>query len=121
MVSILQRFKARLAGRPDSEHAQDLVRIVITALFITYLGWRYFHLGVGDTLPVTWLILIGELLVAVGLLVAILIQPGVSHVRRWIGMLTDYSAMGAIMCIEGEPAAPLYAVYLWVTIGNGMR
>ncbi len=122
MVSVLHKFKARLAGRPDSEHAQDLVRIAITALFISYLGWRYLHLDSGiDTLPITWLILVGELLVAIGLLVAILRRPGVSHVRRWIGMLTDYSAMGAIMCMEGEPAAPLYAVYLWVTIGNGMR
>ncbi|MFC3549539.1 ATP-binding protein [Lysobacter cavernae] len=122
MVSVLHGFKARLAGRPDSEHTQDLVRIAITALFISYLGWRYLHLEDGNhTLPVTWLILVGELLVAVGLLVAILRRPGVSHPRRWIGMLTDYSAMGAIMCIEGEPAAPLYAVYLWVTIGNGMR
>jgi two-component system, sensor histidine kinase RpfC len=42
-------------------------------------------------------------------------------VRRWIGMLTDYTAMGWIMCIQGEPASPLYAIYLWVTIGNGMR
>ena len=47
---------------------------------------------------------------ALGLLVAILRQPGVSHVRRWIGMLTDYAAMGAIMCIQGEPLSPLYAV-----------
>jgi len=122
MVLVLNKLKTRLAARPDSEHAQDLVRIVITALFSTYLGWRFLHLdGADNTLPLTWMILLGELLVALGLLAAILVSPGVSHVRRWIGMLTDYSAMGAIMCIQGEPAAPLYAVYLWVTIGNGMR
>ena len=33
MRNILGRVKTRLAERPDSEHAQDLVRIVITALF----------------------------------------------------------------------------------------
>ncbi|HEV8695957.1 MAG TPA: ATP-binding protein [Lysobacter sp.] len=120
MIRILQTVKARLSGRPDSEHAQDLIRLVITALFIIYLGWR-FLLSHGNALPLTWLILVGELLVAFGLLVAILVRPDASHVRRVIGMLTDYSAMGLIMCIEGEPAAPLYAVYLWVTIGNGMR
>ena len=120
MIGILQTVKSRLSGRPDSEHVQDLIRIVITALFIIYLGWR-FLLSHGNALPLTWLILVGELLVAVGLLVAILMHPGVSHARRWIGMLTDYSAMGMIMCIEGEPVSPLYAVYLWVTIGNGMR
>lgn len=36
-------------------------------------------------------------------------------------MLADYAAMGGVMYLQGETAAPLYAVYLWVTIGNGMR
>ena len=121
MIPALQWLKTRLSGRPDTEHAQDLVRIVITSLFITYLGWRYLFLDSDDTLLQTWLILVGELTVAVGLLIAILLRPGASAVRRWIGMLTDYSAMGWIMCIQGEPASPLYAIYLWVTIGNGMR
>jgi len=121
MSHILQLLKIRLSGRPDSEHAQDLIRLVITALFITYLGWRYLFLDSDDTLLLTWLILVGELSIAVSLLVAIVMHPGSSSVRRWIGMLTDYSAMGAIMCIQGEVASPLYAVYLWVTIGNGMR
>jgi len=121
MIPVLHLLKTRLSGRPDTEHAQDLVRIVITALFITYLGWRYLFLDSDDTLLHTWLILVGELTVAVGLLVAIVVRPGASTVRRWIGMLTDYTAMGWIMCIQGEPASPLYAIYLWVTIGNGMR
>ena len=121
MSSFLHSLKARLSGRPDSEHAQDIIRIVITALFITYLGWRYLLVDNEDTLLQTWLILVGELTVAVGLLIAIFMQPGSSPVRRWIGMLTDYTAMGWIMCIQGEPASPLYAVYLWVTIGQGMR
>jgi two-component system sensor histidine kinase RpfC len=121
MSHVLQLLKSRLSGRPDSEHTQDLIRIVITALFITYLGWRYLFFRSDDTLLLTWLILVGELSIAVALLVAIVMHPGSSPVRRWIGMLTDYSAMGAIMCLQGEVASPLYAVYLWVTIGNGMR
>ncbi|KQY52487.1 ATP-binding protein [Lysobacter sp. Root494] len=121
MIPVLHWLKTRLSGRPDTEHAQDLVRIVITALFITYLGWRYLFLDSDDTLLQTWLILVGELTVAVGLLAAIIVRPGTSAVRRWIGMATDYTAMGWIMCIQGEPASPLYAIYLWVTIGNGMR
>ncbi|HEY0334004.1 MAG TPA: ATP-binding protein [Stenotrophomonas sp.] len=111
----------RLSGRGDSEHAQNLIRIVITSLFIGYLGWRWLHHAHGDTLPVTWLILIFELCVALCLMAAILVRPQISHVRRWIGMFTDYVCMGAIMAIEGEVAAPLYAVCMWVTIGNGMR
>jgi two-component system sensor histidine kinase RpfC len=121
MRSLLARLRSRLSNRPDSEHAQNLIRIAITALFSSYLGWEYTHQASTGTLLASWLILVGEFTVALGLLVAMLEQPGVSHVRRWIGMLADYCAIGAIMSLEGEKASPLYAVFLWVTIGNGMR
>ncbi len=120
MKSPLPRLKRRLSGRADTEHAQNLIRIIITTLFISYLGWRYQHTH-GDTLMATWFILVGELLVSLGLMVAILVRPQVSHVRRLIGMLLDYTCTGAIMAIQGEPASPLYAVCMWVTIGNGLR
>ncbi|WP_349810988.1 ATP-binding protein [Xanthomonas dyei] len=120
MKSPLPWLKRRLSGRADSEHAQNLIRIIITTLFISYLGWRYQHTH-GDTLMATWLILVCELLVSLGLMVAILLRPQVSHTRRLIGMLLDYTCTGAIMAIQGEPASPLYAVCMWVTIGNGLR
>src|SRR5690606_28792308 len=88
--------------------------------FSSYMGWRYLQDG-NATLSHTWLILLAELGVSVCLMLAILHSPGTSHVRRVIGMLADYAAIGAIMYIEGEPTSPLYAVYLWVTVGNGMR
>ncbi|PPU95324.1 hybrid sensor histidine kinase/response regulator [Xanthomonas populi] len=120
MKAPLPWLKQRLSGRADTEHAQNLVRITITTLFISYLGWRYQH-APGDTLVATWLILVVELVVSLGLMVAILVRPQVSHPRRVIGMLLDYSCTGAIMAIQGEPASPLYAVCMWVTIGNGLR
>jgi two-component system sensor histidine kinase RpfC len=121
MVPFFGKLKSRLSGRPDSEHAQVLVRIVITTLFCVYLGFRTEGLGQLDTLSATWLVLFGELLLSLGLMGAILANPGVSHVRRWIGMLADYAAMGIVMWLLAEPGAPLYGVYLWVTIGNGLR
>lgn len=96
--SLLARFKQRLSGREDSEHAQNLIRIIITALFISYLGWRSLS-GGGEALTTTWLILAFELTISAGLLTAILVNPGVSHVRRVIGMLTDYTCMAWIMTI----------------------
>ena len=121
MQNLVASLKKRISDRPDSEHGQNFVRIVITALFSLYMGWRFWQQASGQAVPATWLILLGELLVSIGLAVALLRNPGVSHVRRWIGMGTDYAAIGLIMCIEGEPTSPLYAVYLWVTVGNGMR
>lgn len=114
-------LRGRLSGRTDSEHGQALVRIAITALFCAYLSWQVGTQGGSDALYSTWLVLIGELIVAFGLLAAILVNPAQSGIRRWIGMLTDYSALGAVMYLQGETASPLYSVYLWVTIGNGLR
>lgn len=113
--------RARLASRPDSEHKQVLVRIAITALFCAYLGWHVGQLTSTPQLFVVWLILMGELLLSILLFGAILAEPGVSHFRRWVGMLADYAAIGAVMHLQGETASPLYSVYLWVTIGNGLR
>ena len=112
---------SRLRGRADSEHSQVFVRIAITTLFAAYLGWEVSG-GDGDrALHLTWWILLGEWVLSLGLLAAIVASPAPSDLRRWIGMLADYAAMGGVMHLQGEAAAPLYAVFLWVTIGNGMR
>ncbi|MDH5821430.1 ATP-binding protein [Luteimonas sp. RD2P54] len=121
MGGLLHWIRARLGGRPDSEHLQVIVRIVITSLFCAYLGWQVTGGNSDGALFVTWLILLGELGLSFVLIGAILVRPGVSHARRWCGMLADYCALGAVMYLQGETASPLYAVYLWVTIGNGLR
>ncbi|MEO5628217.1 MAG: ATP-binding protein [Thermomonas sp.] len=120
MAGALPWLRSRLTGRPDSEHAQVFVRIVITALFSLYLGFQV-NVDSRPALYATWLILLGELVVSIVLMIGILLNPGPSHERRWVGMLADYMAMGWVMHLLGESASPLYALYLWVTIGNGMR
>jgi two-component system sensor histidine kinase RpfC len=114
-------MRSRLSNRPDSEHKQVLVRIAITSLFCIYLGWQVGGDARDPALFTTWLILMGELLLSLLLLAAIIRNPGISHVRRWLGMVADYAAMGAVMHLLGETGAPLYSIYLWVTIGNGLR
>jgi len=116
----LRWMQSRLRDRADSEHAQVFVRIAIVTLFAAYLG-REVSGGASPALFATWLILLGQLGLSLGLLGAILASPAPSHPRRWIGMLADYTAMGGVMYLQGETASPLYAAYLWVTIGNGMR
>ena len=121
LPAAVEWIRARLANRADTEHEQVLVRIAITSLFCAYLGW---HVGDDSSSPqlfAVWLILLGELLLSLGLFAAILFNPNISHFRRWIGMLADYAAIGAVMTLQGETASPLYSVYLWVTIGNGLR
>src|SRR4249919_1520597 len=52
---------------------------------------------------------------------AIVHKPGVSHVRRAIGMVSDYGLMGLAMIRMGEPLARVYVILMWVTVGNGLR
>ncbi|MGH8049426.1 MAG: ATP-binding protein [Arenimonas sp.] len=122
MSGDLHYLKKRFSNRPDSEHEQAIVRLVIAALILIYL----FALQIqgssknGDSGFVISVILV-ESLVGLFLLFAIAFKPGVSHVRRCIGMLADYSTLAIFLSIKGEMLSPLYVVLLWVTIGNGLR
>lgn len=111
-------ISSRFRKRPDSEHEQAFIRLVIAVLILAYLA----GLGqVGGAIwPLVW-IMLAESLVGLGLVVAIAWQPGVSNVRRWIGMLADYSTLAALMTLRPGELSPLYVVVLWVTIGNGLR
>lgn len=48
-------------------------------------------------------------------------RPGYYPLRRLAEMLHDYAAITFAMVLGGEAALPLYAVLLWVTVGNGLR
>ena len=122
MAPLIARLKARYAGRQDSEHEQAIVRLVIVGLFLIYLlgvaSVSSNHAAIVST-ALDYLLIEG--LVGAGLLAWLTFRPGVSHLRRTIGMMSDYAAMGAIMALSGQELAPLYVIYLWVTIGNGLR
>lgn len=120
--SPLAWIRSRLANRPDSEHGQTAIRVIIFLGVIVYMGvaaifgqlppdvyrWSALMSGVGAA-------------VGLGLFAGILISPGKSHVRRIIGMVTDYGMMTIAMLLKGEPLAWLYVILMWVTVGNGLR
>jgi two-component system, sensor histidine kinase RpfC len=121
MRSTLENLRSRFEKRPDSEHGQAFVRLAIVGLWLIYLLGAASSQGLnGPTLPRAMVILFVETCVGAGILVHMAFSPGVSHARRWIGMVSDYAAMGAMMTL-GAQLAPLYVIYLWVTIGNGLR
>lgn len=121
MRAHLTKLLSRYQKRPDSEHAQAVVRFAIVALWLIYLLYLASSHGLtGQVLPTALMILLVESSIGLGILIHIAIHPGVSYARRWIGMLADYAAMGCMMTL-GEEVAPLYVIVLWVTIGNGLR
>jgi len=118
----LALVRRRLRGRPDSEHEQAIVRIVITALASAYflvLDWIHAfndpHFVWGTLLTAGYLVISA---VYVGLIIA---RPGVSPIRRITAMVTDMAMISVLMYWGRESATLLYPIYLWVTFGNGFR
>ena len=116
-------IKTRLSQRPDSEHGQALVRIAVLFVVLVYLllepvagdgAVSRDHIAALRMVAVEFGI--GALLIG-----AILRDPGVSHTRRVIGMVSDYGLMAAAMIRLGEPLAWVYVIIMWVTVGNGLR
>lgn len=118
----LSELGRRLGARPDSEHEQAAVRVVIVALLFLYVVVHAYEEAPGDTQA---LILAaiggGYLAISLAILVAIVIRPAPSPVRRIIAMIADFSALSGFMHAGGAATAPFYAVYLWIALGNGFR
>ncbi|TNJ34568.1 hybrid sensor histidine kinase/response regulator [Arenimonas terrae] len=109
------------ANRPDSEHGQALVRLAIAAVLLIYLAGLASGASAGREVLLSVYVLLAETVLGLGLVIAIIMNPGVSHTRRVIGMLADYGTLAAMMILKGEVLAPLYVIILWVTVGNGLR
>ncbi|NUS59522.1 MAG: response regulator [Lysobacter sp.] len=116
-ASLRQRF----ANRPDSEHGQALVRLAVLSVVLVYLLLR----GPGDEPWAEYrdvlLMVATGFAVGLGIVLSIMVRPGVSHPRRIIGMVSDYGLMGLAMIRMGEPLAWVYVILMWVTVGNGLR
>src|SRR5690606_10909447 len=118
----LAGIRKAYANRPDSEHGQAFTRLAVLAVVLAYLCGVGSMAGFHDPAIRSVLLLVAiEFVVGAAILVAIARNPGVSRRRRVVGMLADYSMMGAAMHLMGAHIAPVYVVILWVTIGNGLR
>ena len=121
MSAIPVKLKQRFSQRPDSEHGQASVRLAVLTVVLVYL---LLH-GPGDGgaaqyRDVLAMVAVG-FAVGVGIVAGIVLRPGVSHIRRGLGMLADYGLMAAAMIRLGEPLAWVYVILMWVTVGNGLR
>jgi len=122
MNAVLGWLRTRLADRPDSEHGQATVRMAMLVVIYGYL--QVFVAGKPEVAEALWMseaYLAIEFAVAAGIFGWLLWRPGVSHPRRVLGMVADYSLMGVGLFLLGDLLAWLYVVILWVTVGNGLR
>ena len=113
----LVRARARLAARPDTEHEQALVRLVLGVLI---LGYLVVAAGVQQYEP-TVMVMSLYLGMAILIFVHILLAPGTSALRRIFAAVVDLGTLTWLMSFIGESAAPLFLIYVWVTLANGFR
>ena len=110
-----QGLRARLKARPDTEHEQGILRIVIGALLILYL------LPAASGSERTLVLYVGsaQLALSLAIFLRIAYTTNVSPARRVLAQLADVGTITAYMAICGEWAAPLFLIYMWVTLGSG--
>lgn len=113
--------RERLAERPDSEHIQALVRIAIASIIFLYL--LFFNASgklTAEQHHALFVVFYFDL-AAIGLFTLIAMWPQASPPRRIMAMVLDLGTASYMMYLLEDKALPFFAVYLWITIGNGLR
>ena len=113
----LGRLRARLAARPDTEHEQGILRLIIGSLVFLYLLPDAF--AQRDPWPLYVMSI--HLVLALLIFLRIAYSTEISPVRRVFAQLADVGAISWYMAVFGESAAPLFLLYIWVTLGSGFR
>jgi two-component system sensor histidine kinase RpfC len=110
-------LRARLKARPDTEHEQGILRLVISSMVFLYLLPD--ALVAREVLP---LYVMGiHLVLALIIFLRIAYSSEISPARRVFAQLADVAAITWYMTVFGESAAPLFLLYIWVTLGSGFR
>ncbi|HKY01538.1 MAG TPA: ATP-binding protein, partial [Burkholderiales bacterium] len=120
--SLFDSVKERLAARPDTEHHQAILRLVIgTAAGITLMLHWDGILERGAALKVVaGLCLFYGL--ALGILASICFGPTNSIPRRYLGIIADVSFVTTTLVLGQDPSTQgLVMIYLWIILGNGLR
>nr|WP_246206340.1 ATP-binding protein [Propylenella binzhouense] len=112
-------MRARLRGRPDTEHEMMLNRLVISFLILVYLTVSLLsgHAGAVEPLAFTSFYCFFSL----ALMIHMLGWPGICVPRRLVAIVSDLGILSYGMHAGGDVTAMLYPVYLWVIFGNGFR
>jgi two-component system, sensor histidine kinase RpfC len=118
--NLFRRFVARFPSY-GSEHEQALARIIISLLVFIYLSY-IFHTAANpsDIRPifnVSGLFFFSSILLAI----VIFRSSKPSEKRQFLALVGDISAITYGMYMNGEVGSLFFGIYLWVTVGNGLR
>ena len=118
---LLRQRYDQLAERPDSEHQQAMLRMVIGLLLLGYVLSPLYSTDYGAALDRVQRAMGLFAGFSVVLYLLVFFFPGINPLRRLVGMVGDLGTTSFILATGGEGATLFIVVYLWVTIGNGFR
>jgi two-component system, sensor histidine kinase RpfC len=112
----------RLLARGGTDLEQALVRLTLGACAVAYVVWVVSREGLDDPRrALTLWICAAYMAVGVAVLGSIVAAPGVNRLRRVAAIVVDNAGPCAVLFLNGELAAPLFVLLLWVAFGNGFR
>ncbi|MEP4887700.1 MAG: ATP-binding protein, partial [Alphaproteobacteria bacterium] len=117
----LDAARARLAGRPDSEHEQILLRVALVAIILIYLHTLEVYVPETGNIALSGVVMSAGMVISWLFLIAIWHRPAPSVPRRILANVADVSILSALLHLSPQVMAPWYLIYLWVTFGNGFR
>ena len=122
---MINRFKelfSRWDDREDLEHQQAMLRMVVGFVVFGYLLYTMFldkYLSSRDLYVL--LISCVYFIAAFAILLWLFLSPGISVVRRILGIFVDTGAITGAIYFHGTLGTPLFIIYLWISFGNGFR
>jgi len=119
-ISRAKRLLTTLKNREDSE--QVIIRLIVGVVAASYLLATLFdQKNITGTLLPTTITITCFFTGAIFILIWLLYDPSINKSRRLLGCCVDIISTTAALYINGNLAAPLFIVYLWVSFGNGFR
>ncbi len=121
--SLYARLVALLEARPDSEHELTLSRLALSLIAFLSLFVGYLSGGVGQEslLNEVGFYFLLFTAVTIALFAHLVWRPGVSVMRRLIGIPLDIGCVAYLMHRGDELTAFTYPIFLWAIFGNGFR
>ncbi|HDY84588.1 MAG TPA: response regulator, partial [Methylophaga sp.] len=117
-------LQERIARTGDTEPEQAIkIRLSIAILLVLYFcfPWQqdstFLTTVSSNASLITLSFFCGALLIAI----SIIINPVKSALRRISGIFLDLTSLSILMYFAGEESVFMYALYLWVILGNGFR
>jgi len=118
----LRDFFARFRNRPDSEHIQAFLGIIVSNIVVVFSLYLYFTNN-PSAMPLYQIMYFAVVMNALmwGNLFWILYDPGVNHTRRIISMIFYLGFLCLGLAVASDTVALFYPILLWIIFGYGFR